>query len=159
MLTLLRNLETGTENWMRRFGVAVLQFTLGGASVWLGLLKIFGRSALMPVIHVAFPALPYPEFITVLGVWETAIGIGLLLPLLPLPRWLESVSVRIALILLFLQLLGWLWLVVFSPAAFFTATPPNLTVVGDFLIRNLMFLASAIVIAGHIRSPENSRST
>lgn len=150
----LVRIEEGVELWLRRFGVAALQLTLGLVYIWFGWLKLVDASPIMPVIRVAYRDMPYPFFPYLLGSWEIAIGAGLLLPFLPLPRWLEKASVRAALLLLFLQLCGTFVAAILAPAAFFSPALPYLTVVGEFLIKNLVFAAAGLVIAGHLRAPD-----
>ncbi|OHA50097.1 MAG: hypothetical protein A2991_03915 [Candidatus Terrybacteria bacterium RIFCSPLOWO2_01_FULL_58_14] len=155
-MSFLAKIEEGVEAGLRRFGVAVLQLTLGLVYVWFGWLKLVDASPIIPVIRVAFREMPYPFFPYLLGSWEIVIGAGLLLPFLPLPRRIETAIVRIALLLLFLQLCGTFAAAILAPAAFFSPTLPYLTVVGEFLMKNLVFAAAGLVIAGHLRTPDDT---
>jgi hypothetical protein len=144
-------LDRAVESWMRRFGVSMLQLAIGVTYLWFGALILFSRSPALQVIHAALPHLPFLWLDTVLGIWEVAIGVAILLPFVELPKPLENFCIRAALLLLFGEILAILLVAFLSPLRFFAPAFPALSVLGDFLVRRFVTVAAALVIAGHIR--------
>lgn len=133
---------------MRRWGVDLLRVALGIVFLWFGLLKIFDLSPVVSLVAGIYSFLPTPFFIKFLGWWETAIGVGLILKFWP----------RIILGLLWLQLLGTFMAVVLAPEMFFTGGNIFLlTLEGEFVIKNIVFVASGIVIGGHLIKSRNDK--
>jgi hypothetical protein len=79
----------------------------------------------------------------VLGCWEAAIGICLLLP--SLVRW--------GLILLFLHLPGTLLPFFFIPNECFLQFPFALTLEGQYVVKNLVLASAALAVAVRYRRP------
>lgn len=81
----------------------------------------------------------------VLGVWEMLIGFGIILKRV----------LRCVLVLLCVHLVGTFTAVWFKPSLFFVqgGFPFSLTVDGEFVIKNLVLIAAALVIAGHEVTP------
>ena len=80
-------------------------------------------------------------FVPILGCWEVAIGVGLLFrPLL-----------RVALLLLFLQMPGTVLPLILLPDVCFTQFPFGLTLEGQYIIKNLILISAAIVVGGTVR--------
>lgn len=146
----INQVQRGVEAWIQRFGVALLQIALGTSSLWFGSLKFAQRSPLEPVLHVSFPNYDVTAVLQTVGVVEVLIGLGLLLPLIALPRGVENFCIRAALGLLFFELAVILAVALFSPAVVFYPYFPFLTVVGEYLVRHIVFVAAGIVIAAHL---------
>ena len=103
-----------------------------------------GASPVVDMIKQSYSFFPYPWFITVLGLWEVIIGLGLLTGKAP----------RTTLTLLWLQMLGTLTSPLFAPHLFFTAGNPfYLTTIGEFVIKNIVLIAASFVIAGYTIRP------
>ena len=87
-------------------------------------------------------------FVLVLGVWEMLIGIGIIL----------KRALRCVLVLLGIHLVGTfvaLWL---NPHHFFVqGVPFFLTADGEFVMKNLVLIAAALVIAGYEVKPLTRR--
>lgn len=80
-------------------------------------------------------------FVPILGWWEVAIGVGLLFrPLL-----------RFAILLLFLQMPGTFLPLVLLPGVCFTRFPVGLTLEGQYIVKNLILIAAALVVGGTVR--------
>lgn len=158
-MSFLLQLERGIEQWVRRFGVAVLQLSLGVMFVWVGGLRLIGEIRTNNVFRAAFPELDVSFVAGVVGVFEVLIGLAILLPLLPLKSWFENMLVRSAFLLIFSQLAGIIVLLFTSSVSVFHPVPPYLTVVGEFIVRMIVFLVAALVVVGHIRihnAPESA---
>ena len=128
-------------DWMHKHGMFFLRISLGIVFIWFGLLKIHGLSPANQLIERTVYWFRPEVFIPILGWWEVAIGVGLLIK--PL--------IRLALFLLFLQMPGTMLQLVLLPGVCFTKFPFGLTIEGQYIIKNLVLLSAAIVIGGTVR--------
>lgn len=125
---------------MHRWGIPLLRIALGLVFLWFGALKIFGASPVAELVRSTYAFLPYPWFLVLLGVWEVVIGIGLIL----------KFALRFTLALLWLQMAGTFAAALFEPSLFFRAgNMLLLTTEGEFVLKNLVLVASGIVIGGY----------
>ena len=124
---------------MRKWGIPVLRVALGIVFLWFGALKIFGVTPVADLVGQTYSFFPVAEFLVFLGVWEVAIGIGLIL----------KVFLRSVLAILWLQMLGTFIASILEPSMFFNGNIFLLTIEGEFLVKNLVLVASGIVIGGH----------
>jgi uncharacterized membrane protein YkgB len=127
--------------WMRTWGVFLLRMSLGIVFIWFGALKPLGLSPAAELVartvYWADPA----WFIPMLGIWEMAIGVGLIVrPLL-----------RIAILLLFLQMPGTILPLFLLPEVTFTVPPYAPTLEGQYIIKNVILISAAIVVGGTVR--------
>ena len=140
---------------MREWGVVALRLALGIVFLWFGALKIAGVSSVVELIQKSYSFLPYPDFIPLfqaeragfilfLGVWEALIGLGLIF----------KKVLRLTLALLWLQMAGTLVALALASALFFTGVNfLLLTMEGEFVVKNLVLIASGIVIGGYEVKP------
>ena len=124
---------------MRKWGIPVLRVALGIVFLWFGALKIFGVTPVADLVGQTYSFFPVTEFLVFLGVWEVAIGIGLIL----------KIFLRSVLAMLWLQMLGTFIASILEPSMFFNGNIFLLTIEGEFLVKNLVLVASGIVIGGH----------
>ena len=128
----------------RRWSIPALRLALGLIFLWFGALKIFGSSPVIQLIQETFTFLPIRLFVLTLGVWEMLIGIGIIL----------KRALRCVLVLLSAHLIGTfvaLWL---NPQHFFVqGFPLSLTADGEFVMKNLVFIAATLVVAGYEVKP------
>jgi uncharacterized membrane protein YkgB len=88
--------------------------------------------------------MPISIFMLILGVWEMIIGIGIIL----------KRALRFVLILLGIHLIGTFTAIGFNPGIFFVqGIPFCLTVDGEFVIKNVVLMTAALVIAGYEVKP------
>lgn len=128
--------------WMGRHGVPLLRVTIGVVFIWFGALKLFpGVSPAEGLIVSTYPFLPPPLFLPFLGCWEIAIGLG----------YLSGRLLRVTVALMYLQMLGATSPVVLNPDAIFAAPPLVLTLEGQYVVKNLVLLAAAVVIGAKAR--------
>ena len=128
-------------DWMHRHGRFFLRMSLGVVFIWFGLLKVYGLSPANQLIARTVYWFPPDVFIPILGWWEFAIGVGLLIK--PL--------IRVAIFLLFLQMPGTMLPLFLLPDVCFTQIPFGLTMEGQYIIKNLVLISAAIVIGGSVR--------
>lgn len=126
---------------MQRYGFLLLRVSLGVVFVWFGALKPFGLSPADELVTKTLPWIPAKFLIPFLGLWEVAIGAGLIYrPLL-----------RVALLLLFLHLPGTVLPLIVLRDVCFTHFPYALTLEGQYIIKNLILVSAAIVVGGTVR--------
>jgi uncharacterized membrane protein YkgB len=140
-IDILSEIELRFGAWMDKHGVLLLRLGMGTVFLWFGALKFLGLSPAAALVIKTMSWLPFPGFIYFLGIWEMAIGICFLYkPLLP-----------VALILLCLHMPGTFLPIVILPGEVFRAFPFELTLEGQYIVKNLVLIAAAIVIGGKIR--------
>ncbi len=128
--------------WMAEHGLVVLRIALGVVFVWFGALKLFpGMSPAEDLVRATVPWLPGSLFVPFLGVWEIAIGMG----------FLTRRALRLTILLLFLQMPGTLSPIVLLPERVFTMFPFGLTLEGQYIVKNLVLIAAALVIGATVR--------
>ena len=141
LIEILSEMELRLGAWMEKYGLLLLRIGMGIVFIWFGALKVLGMSPAAALVANTMSWLPLPGFIYILGVWEVAIGICFIYkPLL-----------RVALVLLFVQMPGTFLPIVIIPGEVFREFPFVLTLEGQFIVKNLVFIAAAVVIGGKIR--------
>jgi uncharacterized membrane protein YkgB len=129
---------------LRRRSITALRLALGSVFLWFGALKVFGSSPVASLIQATYRFMPLGIFVLLLGVWEMAIGVGIIL----------KRALRGVLILLGFHLIGTFTAIWFNPSIFFVqGVPFCLTVDGEFVIKNLVLITAALVIAGYELKP------
>lgn len=140
---------------MARAGIPILRIAVGVVYIWFGALKLFpGLSPAEELVRATVPFLPGSVFVPFLGVWEVLIGLG----------FLTGKGLRVAILLLFLQMPGTLSPIVLLPDRVFTVFPYGLTLEGQYMVKNLVLIAAALVVGATVRgrrplSPGGSRES
>ncbi|MFB7593090.1 hypothetical protein [Streptomyces sp. NPDC056169] len=124
-------------------GLTMLRAGLGGVFVWFGVLKVIGSS---PAAALVVAVLPFPAgdwFVPALGWGEVALGL-----------WLVSGRAQAAALpVLTAHLCGTFAVLVLTPgAAFAHANPLLLTLVGEFVVKNVVLLAGVVVVTTRPRT-------
>jgi len=133
---------------LRRWSITALRLALGWVFLWFGALKIFANSPVTSLIQETYTFLPVNIFVSVLGVWEIFVGIGIIL----------KRALRLVLVLLGIHLIGTFTAIWLNPRLFFVqGFPFCLTVDGEFVMKNVVFITAAFVIAGHQVKPLRRR--
>jgi uncharacterized membrane protein YkgB len=124
---------------MDAFGIKFARLALGIVFIWFGALKMIGElSPAYDLIAATIYWLTPEIIIPLLGLWEVAIGIAFLFP--PLTR--------LALLLLIPQMPGTFLPLVLLPEVCFTIVPFGLTLEGQYIVKNLVIIACALIIGG-----------
>jgi uncharacterized membrane protein YkgB len=129
--------------FMDRFGIGFLRLAIGVVFIWFGALKTVGH--LSPAYDLVAATVYWltPEIIVpLLGLWEVAIGIA----------FLFTPLTRVALFLLALQMPGTFLPLVLLPEVCFTIFPVGLTLEGQYIVKNLVIIGSAMVIGARLQS-------
>lgn len=133
--------------WMAEHGLVFLRISIGIIFLWFGLLKFF--EGLSPVESLAIRTIRAITFELVsdevafffLATLECLIGVGLLI----------NKFLNVTLILLFLQMFGAVAPVFIFPSEVFTIFPVGLTLVGQYIIKDIIIISAAIVLGGTLR--------
>ncbi|MDH4318911.1 MAG: hypothetical protein OEV64_11010 [Desulfobulbaceae bacterium] len=128
--------------WMNRYSFFLLRISIGLIFVWFGLLKPLGLSPEEELIKNTVYWISPDIFIPILGWWEVIIGLCLLYR--PL--------IRLALLLLFIQLPGTLLPLFLLPDVCFQIFPYGLTLEGQYIIKNLFLVSAAFVVGSTVRN-------
>lgn len=127
---------------MARYGLPILRIGLGIVFFWFGALKLWpGLSPAEELVRNTTYFVNPDWFLTVLAVWEMAIGLGLIF----------NIFMRLTLLLLFLQMPGTALPLVILPEAVWTIFPYGLTLEGQYIIKNLVLIGAGLVIGGTVR--------
>jgi uncharacterized membrane protein YphA (DoxX/SURF4 family) len=158
---MLGSLTSGRSRWRigfeqldRRITISLaasalpaLRVALGTVFLWFGLLKLVpglspAESLATRTIEVlTFGVVPAAVSLPVLAAWEVLIGLGLL----------SGRFLRATLLLLAVQMLGTMTPLLLFPAETFTVFPYAPTLEGQYIIKNLVLVAAAMVIGGTVR--------
>jgi len=124
-----------------------LRISLGIIFVWFGVLKPLGNSPANDVITKTIYWFDPKIFIPILGVWEMAIGICLLVP----------AFIRVGLFLLALQMPGTFLPLVLLPEVCFQSVPFDLTLEGQYIIKNLVLIGAAMAVGSRLTPIANKK--
>ena len=127
---------------MAVYGLLVMRLGLGIVFFWFGALKLVpGLSPAEELVRNTVYFVNPDLFLPILAVWEMAIGLGLIL----------GRFMRLTLLLLFLQMPGTALPLLVLPNVVWTAFPDGLTLEGQYIIKNLALIGSALVLGGTVR--------
>lgn len=136
-----KRLDRNMIAFMTANGTRLLRVALAVTFIWFGALKVVGRSPVGDLVAQTVYWLPPAFFVPFLGWWEVVVGIGLLF----------GVALRLVLLLFWLQMAGTFLVLVLRPGlAFQTGNPFFLTVIGEFVIKNLVLIAAGLVIGSTV---------
>jgi uncharacterized membrane protein YkgB len=135
-------LDAAVAGALERHGVTALRIALGVVFVWFGALKVAGTSPVEDLVADTVYWLPSGFVIPAIGVFEIVVGLGLLFP----------VALRLTLLLFWAQMLGtFLVLVVHPDRSFEGGNVLDLTILGEFVIKNLVLIAAGLVVGSQVR--------
>jgi len=128
---------------MNTWGIPAVRISFGIIFFWFGILKPLGLSAAEPLLKATVAWLPFgtPEvWLIVIGWWEVIIGIS----------FLFKKTTRIAIGLLFLQMVGTFMPLLFLPEVVYQNGNSIYlpTMEGQYILKNLMIIAAALAIGG-----------
>jgi uncharacterized membrane protein YkgB len=128
--------------WMANYGLTIMRLGLGVVFFWFGALKLApGLSPAEMLVRNTIYFVDPDIFLPVLAIWEMVIGLGLL----------TGKYLRATLLLLFAQMVGTALPLVVLPEAVWTSFPFVLTLEGQYIVKNLVIIGSAIVLGGTVR--------
>ena len=123
-----------------RYGIPLLRIALGVVFVWFGALKLTPSSPVAQLVADTVPFLPKNIFVPALGLFEIFLGVALIIG-----RRLDLIGV-----LLVAHLIGTFLVLVVTPReAFINGDPLMLTMVGEFVVKNVVLIAAGLVVVSN----------
>ena len=142
-------LDIYISKYMSTYGILLLRYSLAMIFIWFGLLKPLGISPAQELVeNTVYWFDDKATFVNFLGWWEVVIGFTMCVR--PL--------IRISIFLLFLQIPGTFLPLVLLPEVCFTDFPYGLTLEGQYIVKNLIIISSALVIGGTVRKNISDRT-
>ena len=136
------DLDIFVTDFMSKWGVTLLRYSLGIIYIWFGALKPLGLSPAQELVeNTVYWFENHKTFVPILGIWEVIIGITMIIK--PL--------IRISIILLFIQMPGTFLPLVLFPEVCFTNFPFGLTLEGQYIVKNLIIISAALVVGSTVR--------
>jgi putative oxidoreductase len=126
---------SGLAEWL-------LRWALGLVYVWFGALKLVGMSPVLELIRLSMPPLASLPLYLGLALFELAVGVALLGG-----WWTRRAAAAVV-----LHLAGTFGVLVASPQLAFLPAFPFLTMEGEFIVKNLVLMAGALVLWLHARA-------
>lgn len=136
----LKKFDLNLIKFLNNVSMPALQISLGIIFIWFGALKIFGDSPANDLITKTVYWFNPDIFIPILGVWEIAIGLCLLVPSF----------IRVGLFLLALQMPGTFLPLILLPEVCFQSFPFNLTLEGQYIVKNLVLIGAAMAVGARL---------
>ena len=141
--------DRAISTFMRHWGIRTLRISLGIIFIWFGVLKPLGLSPAEPLVIATVRWLPLFDgelWVIIIGWWEVAIGLA----------FLFRRTVRVAIALLVLQMVGTFMPLILLPEVTFQAGhfPYGPTMEGQYIIKNLLIISAALVVGGTVRGNE-----
>lgn len=136
-------------SFLHRFGLTLLEITMGVSFLWFGALLLNDGTPLQPFIHAAFPGLPVSQLMMWMGMLEVLIGVGLLTPLVAMPTHIERGVVTVSLALELFYIVVLVGLLFFSSGNIFSPVFPLVSAFGYFLLYKLIALIASVVASAN----------
>jgi len=145
--TWVNQFDVRITNWMAKYSIRLLRLSLGIVFFWFGVLKFFpGLSpaqdlAVNTISTLSFGAIQPGLSLPVLASWECLIGLGLI----------TNRFMRATLLLLWVQMVGTITPLFLFPGDSFLHVPYAPTLEGQYIIKNLVLISSALIIGATVR--------
>lgn len=136
----LTRIDESIIRYLDKISLPTLRYSLAIIFIWFGALKPLGNSPANDLIAKTVYWFNPDIFIPILGIWEIAIGICLL----------YSPLIRVGLFLLALQMPGTFLPLVLRPEICFTHFPFDLTLEGQYIVKNLVLIGAALVVGSKV---------
>ena len=128
--------------FLRRVAVPLLRISLGIVFAWFGLLKVFEVSPVAEFVARTVYWVDPQFFVPALGVFEVTVGVLLLL----------GRMMRLTLLLFVAQMIGtFITFFILPNVTFQHGNPLRITVEGEFVVKNLVLIAAALVVGTTVR--------
>lgn len=127
---------------MEKHSINLMRIALSIVYIWFGALKIVGMSPAGELVKETVYWFNPSIFIPILGICEVLIGLGLLI----------RKFVPFAVVLLLLHMVATFFPIIILNHSCFDAFPYCPTLVGQYIIKNVVLASGAIVIAGNYKS-------
>jgi uncharacterized membrane protein YkgB len=136
----IRHLDSIIISYLNKISLPTLRYSLAIIFIWFGALKPLGNSPANDLIAKTVYWFNPDVFIPILGVWEILIGVCLI----------YTPLIRLGLFLLALQMPGTFLPLVLRPEICFVNFPFDLTLEGQYIIKNLVLIGAALVVGSKL---------
>lgn len=133
---------------MDKHSITIMRFALAIVYTWFGALKIMGMSPAGELVEETVYWFRPEIFVPILGICEVMIGLGLLIKQL----------IPYTILLLLLHMCATLFPVFILQKLCFDAFPYCPTLVGQYIIKNVVLIAGALVVVGKYNTGLNSET-
>lgn len=140
METMYRQLDVRFTALLKRWAIPVLRVSLAIVFIWFGALKILGVTPVTDLVADTVYWVDPDWFVPVLGWVEVIVGVGLLF----------RTGLKFVLGLFFVQMAGTFLVLIVQPDIAFQDNPFQLTVEGEFVVKNLVLLSAGLVVGATI---------
>lgn len=138
----LGRIDYSVSKGMWRLSKPALRISFAVIFIWFGILKPLGISPAEGLLKQTVTWLPFGSpnnWLYIIGCWEVLIGI----------LFLFKKTSKIAIALLFLQMIGTFMPLVFLPdITFQNGNPLILTMEGQYIVKNVLIISAALVLGG-----------
>ena len=138
MKTIFNTLYFNFSKTMEKHSILILRIALAIVYIWFGALKVVGMSPAGELVEKTVYWFKPEIFVPLLGICEVLIGLGLLIK-----RYIP-----ITIVLLLFHMVATLFPIFILQKVCFDAFPYCPTLVGQYIIKNLVIISAAFVIAG-----------
>ncbi|MDG5766044.1 hypothetical protein QA596_01105 [Balneolales bacterium ANBcel1] len=145
--TYFDHIDRTVTRWMAQNGIFLLRISIGFIFIWFGALKLF--PGMSPAEEMAGTTIEILTFgligagtgLPILAVWECLIGVGMFVR-----RYM-----RFTILMLYLQMIGTFSPIVLLPGIVFESAPFALALEGQYIFKNVVVIAAALVIGATVR--------
>lgn len=127
--TYVQNIHHGVV----RHNTMALRIAFAIVYVWFGILKPLGLSPATGLVQHTLSVFPHDVISPALGVWEVIIGILFLIPRFT----------RVTMAMFAIHMVGTFLPMFFLPELTYAQAPVVLTLVGQYIVKNVVFVAAA----------------
>ncbi len=137
-MTTIRRFTDRVQPILHRNSLAALRIAIAAVYIWFGALKLAGTTPVRELVEATTPWSDPSWFVPAMGAFEVALGLWLMV----------GRRLLFALPLFAAHMVGTFGVLVMVPeVAFQSGNPLQLTVEGEFVVKNLVMLAAVIVVA------------
>ncbi len=138
---------------MRKWGLPAIRISFALIFLWFGILKPLGLSSAEGLLKATVAWLPFgsaASWLKIIGWWEVTIGL----------TFLFQKTTKLAIALLFLQMVGTFMPLVFLPEITFQKGNYLLpTLEGQYIIKNVMIISAALIVGGTFYKSKEGNGT
>lgn len=127
-----------------KYSAFLIRTSLAVVFIWFGLLKCLDQSPAKTLVMHAFPWSNSAIFVQLIGFWEVLIGCFILF----------RKTLKLGLILFLLHVPGTFSPFFLAPNCCFIASLWNLTLEGQYIIKNLVLISAVIFLIGSLKKQE-----
>ena len=142
-------MEKRIRDLISTHSLSILRISIGVVYVWFGVLKFFqgwspAEELAKETIHVlTLGMIPDALAYTLLATWETLLGLLLI----------SGYFLRYALMIMMVHMVCTFMPLIFFPALSFKNVPFGFSLVGQYIVKNVVFIGSALVLYSHQAEP------